>query len=175
MLDIGEFKLALRTMRTAFALAMPWNHWVLALEGFYFQTNFCAANLATVEKRAWLLVMFTYYVLGQNADRWRDAEPFLTAGELKTAWSSFYGSQPQPANSQRGQKMVVKQGGQKPADPRIALSICFNYNQGTCSKPVGTCTTKNGRPLKHICYFTADPSKPSEVCGKDHARKDVHK
>ena len=173
--DVGDFRLALRAMRTAFALALPWNHSVLALEGFFFQTSFCASDLVNVEKKAWYLVKFTDYVLGQNVDRWRDAEPFLTAGELKTAWSSFFGSQPQAAVSAKSKKPGGKQGGARAVDPRIALGICFNFNQGNCMKAAGTCTMKMGRALKHICDFTADPSKPTEVCGKDHARKDVHK
>jgi hypothetical protein len=32
-----------------------------------------------------------------------------------------------------------------------------------------------GRPLKHVCDYAADRNKPTEVCGKDHMRKDFHK
>jgi hypothetical protein len=179
IVELGEFKLALRTMRTAFALAMPWNLSVLALEGFFFQNNFCHQDLQNVERKASILTKFTDYVLSQNSDRWRDAEPFLTAGELKQTWSAFFGAQPQSSLKSQGQKggkqgqQGAKQG--KPADPRIGLGICFAWNQGQCLKQSGTCTTAKGRPLKHICDFAADPSKPTDVCGKEHIRKDFHK
>jgi hypothetical protein len=176
IVELGEFKLALRTMRTAFHLAMPWNLSVLALEGFFFQTNFCFQDLQFVEKKASVLTKFTDYVLSQNSDRWRDSEPFLTAGELKQAWSAFFGAQPQAmiGNKQKQQKTGGKQMNKSP-DPRIGLGICFAWNQGQCLKPAGSCTTAKGRALKHICDYAADPSKPTEVCGKDHIRKDHHK
>ena len=88
ILEVAEFKLALRTMRTAVSLVRPWDLSVLALEGFFFQNNFCMADLDKFDKKAWHLTRFTDYVLEQNADRWRDAEPFLTTGELKTTWTA---------------------------------------------------------------------------------------
>ena len=100
MLDLAEFKLALRAMRTAFHLAVPWTLSILALEGFFFQSNFCSTDLSNTEKKGWYLTRFTDYVLEQNSDRWRDAEPFLTAGELKSSWAAFFGSQPKASSSQ---------------------------------------------------------------------------
>ena len=76
MLNLAEFKLALRAMRTAFHLAVPWNLSILALEGFFFQSNFCSTDLSNTDKKGWYLTRFTDYVLEQNSDRWRDAEPF---------------------------------------------------------------------------------------------------
>ena len=40
ILDIGEFTLALRTMRMAFRFAMLWNFSVEAIEGFFCMTNY---------------------------------------------------------------------------------------------------------------------------------------
>jgi hypothetical protein len=54
-LNIGEFKLALRAMRTAYQFAMPWNLSVLALEGFFLQNNYCYHDLSNVEKKASVL------------------------------------------------------------------------------------------------------------------------
>jgi hypothetical protein len=79
-LDVGEFKLALRAMRTAYQFAMLWNYSVLALEGFFLQNNFCFNDLANVDKKATVLTKFADYVIQQNGDRWRDSEPFLTTG-----------------------------------------------------------------------------------------------
>jgi hypothetical protein len=81
-LDFGEFKLAIRAMRTAYSFAMPWNYSILALEGFFLQNNFCYQDLEKVDKKAAVLVKFTDYVIQQNADRWRDSEPFLTTGTV---------------------------------------------------------------------------------------------
>ncbi len=79
-----------------------------------------------MEKKAFFLVKFTDYVLGQNADRWRDSEPFLTAGDLKAAWASFFGSQPHSTLKQQGQKkqpQASRQGAHKHVDPRISCYI----------------------------------------------------
>jgi hypothetical protein len=177
ILELGEFKLALRALRTAMSFVMPWNYSVLALEGFFMQNNYCAQDLGNVDKKAWLLTKFSDYVLSQNADRWRDAEPFLSTGDLKAAWAAFFGAQPQAALAKPGKKTGNnnQKSQQSKFDPRIALGICFAWNQGQCLKPAGTCATAKGRPLKHVCDFIADPSKPQDVCGKDHVRKDFHK
>jgi hypothetical protein len=175
ILEVAEFKLALRALRTAMQFVMPWNMSVLALEGFFHQSNFCNNDLANVEKRAWFLTKFTDYALSLNADRWRDSEPFLSTGELKNVWAAFYGAQPQSTLAGKKQQNKQKQSSQKAPDPRLALGICFAWNLGNCMKQAGTCTTAKGRPLKHVCDFTPDPAKPAEVCGKDHIRKDFHK
>ena len=178
VLEVEEFKLALRAMRTAFQLAMPWNYSVLALEGFFFQNNFCASDLANVDKKGWFLARFTDYVLELNSDRWRDAEPFLTTGELKVTWLAFFGAQPQSLMTQKKkpqQGSANKQGGgQLAKNPRVVLGICFAYNNGLCVKQPGSCKTAKGKDLKHICDHVADPSKPLEVCGKEHVRKSFH-
>lgn len=174
--ELNEFKLALRALRTALSMVMPWNFSVLALEGFFFQTNFCNAELMNVEKKSFFLAKFTDYALHQNADRWRDAEPFLTAGELKTAFASFFGAQPQAALQSKVKKGAgSKSGSAKQVDPKLTLGVCFAWNQGQCTKASGTCTTTKGRPLKHICDHVADQAKPLEICGKEHIRKDFHK
>jgi hypothetical protein len=175
-LDVSEFKLALRVLRTAMSFVMPWNFSILELEGFFFQTNFCGQELANVEKKSNILSRFTDNVISQNGDRWRDGEPFLSAGDLKAVWAAFYGAQPQASATQKkGQKQGNQKQGPKTQDPRLALGVCFAWNQGQCLKPAGTCTTSKGRPLKHVCNFAADPAKPTDICGKDHIRKDFHK
>lgn len=178
-LDIAEFKLALRVMRTAFSLAMPWNYSILALEGYFLQNNFCNMDLQNNDRKVGILVKFTDYVIQVNADRWRDSEPFLTTGELKTTWASFHGAQPQVSSHNKQKKTQGHghnqgHGQRKPPDPKISLGICFAWNNGQCVKAVGTCATAKGRPLKHICDHVSDPAKPLEVCGKDHIRKDFH-
>ena len=175
ILEVEEFKLALRAMRTAFQLAMPWNFSVLALEGFFFQTNFCGTDLAGVEKKGWFLTRFTDYVMELNSDCWRDAELFLTAGELKTTWATFFGAQPHSLVKPKKQPVQAsKQFNQPNKMVKFGLGICFAYNDGTCTKAPGTCKTAKGKDLKHICDHVADQTKPTEVCGKEHMRKSFH-
>jgi len=180
-LDLAEFKLALRVLRTAVSFAMPWNYSVLALEGFLYQTDFCSMDLAAVEKKGLYLGKFVDFVLHQNGDRWRDSEPFYTVGELKTAWRGFFGSQPLAALANKPRKeQAAKKGPQKTSfmdnrEARMALGICFAWNQGQCAKAAGACTTAKGKALKHVCDYNADRNKPSEVCGKEHMRNDFHK
>jgi hypothetical protein len=69
IMEINEFKLALRALRTAMQFVMPWNMSMLALEGYFLQTNYCSSDLANVEKKAWFLNKFSDYVLSLNADR----------------------------------------------------------------------------------------------------------
>jgi hypothetical protein len=54
--EIGEFQLALRTMRTAAAFTMPWNF-----------------SFGDCENKAQLLTQFVDYVLSENASKWRDS------------------------------------------------------------------------------------------------------
>ena len=180
-LDLEEFKLALRVLRNATQFVMPWNYSVLAIEGFMFQSNFCGKDLSNVEKKGVFLGKFVDYILHQNGDRWRDSEPFCTVGELKTAWTSFFGAQPvaalaskvqQKSQPQQQKKTSTRDSG---AESRRSLGICFAWNAGQCVKAPGTCSTLKGKSLKHICDWNPDRSKPLEVCGKDHMRKDFHK
>jgi hypothetical protein len=83
--EIGEFQLALRTLRTAAAFVSPWNMSYAALENFLINSKFCADDLGGVDKPAVILTQFVDYTLVENAARWRDCEPFLTSGELKNS------------------------------------------------------------------------------------------
>jgi hypothetical protein len=47
--EIGEFQLALRTLRTAAAFIMPWNFSFTALENFLINTRFCKDDLGNIE------------------------------------------------------------------------------------------------------------------------------
>jgi hypothetical protein len=171
--ELGELKLALRTLRTAASFVHPWNYSFQAIEGFMHQTQFCQADLAGVDKRASLLCQFIDYCLGQNADRWRDAEPFLTTGELKTSWSSFFGARPQAALGNKTK--TAKKSGDRPAERKKWLDVCWPWNTGNCLKAPGDCKSAKGTPLRHVCNFAADRSKPDIICGKDHTRVSFHK
>jgi hypothetical protein len=174
IMEIGEFRLALRTLRTAMAFVMPWNFSVQALEGFFIQSKFCNADLSGVEKQAQFLTQFTDYVLEQNSDRWRDSVAFLSTGELKSTWDAFFGSKPVSVTASKPRKSADKPK-VKVGEKNVSLGICYAWNRGQCLKAETNCTTAKGRPLKHICNFLADISKPLEVCGKDHSCKDFHK
>lgn len=180
--DLGEFKLAVRALRTAMMLVHPWNMSVAALEGFLLQSNFCTVDLAGTEKKAQLLTQFCDYVLLQNSEKWRDGESFLSTADLKGTWAAFFAARPQSAGmrvQQKNSNTAKKLGSSRPAytnDPSfVALGICFAYNEGRCLKQAGDCATRTGRKLKHVCNDVADPAKPTEVCGKEHIRVKFHK
>jgi hypothetical protein len=145
--DLGEFKLALRTLRTAASFVHPWNFSFLALEGFMMQSQYCQVDLAGLEKRALLLTQFVDYCIGQNADRWRDAEPFLNTGELKSAWAAFFGARPQSATSNKNK--ADRKTSLKAAPTRKWLDICFPWNSGNCLKAPGDCKSSKGTILRH--------------------------
>ena len=89
IVELGEFKLALRVAREALSFVFPWNKSISALEGFMFQSNFCNEQLQGTDKPAVTLTQFADYAFGENADRWRAHEPFLSTGDLRSAWASF--------------------------------------------------------------------------------------
>jgi hypothetical protein len=173
LLDLGEFKLALRTLRTAASFVQPWNYSFLAIEGFMMQSQYCQADLAGLDKRATLLTQFVDYCIGQNADRWRDSEPFLNTGELKSTWAAFFGARPQSALNSKTK--TDKKGSARSLPARKWLDICFPWNAGNCLKAPGDCKSTKGTVLRHVCNFVPDRNKPDVVCGKDHTRTSFHK
>jgi hypothetical protein len=181
IMEIGEFKLAFRAMRTAAQFVRPWDFSLIALESFLIQSNYGQPAVATMAKPAAFLTKFVDYVLSENSNRYRDEESFLSTGELKASWEAFCGAQPEAAvavAAAREKKATTKQPLQKRAALSTAsrnLNICYGWNKGQCLKPAGTCTTKAGTPLKHICNFLPDFNNKEVVCGKDHQCKDFHK
>jgi hypothetical protein len=175
IIDLGEFKLALRTLRVAASMVMPWNLSYVALENFLFQSNFCHADLQQIDQPARILTQFVDYVLKENSNRWRDSEAFLDTGALKATWDSFFGAKPQ---SQLGLKAKSsKQQDQKGSQKQVRrawVDICFDWNMGRCLKAPGTCVSNRGTPLRHVCNFQADRSKPNVYCEKAHARTAFH-
>jgi hypothetical protein len=176
ILELAEFKLALRALRTAANFVRNWDFSFLALEGFLLQTNFCEKDIGSLEHRAMVLTKFVNYVLGQNADHWRDSEGFLSTGELSTHWASFIGAMPQSSKQKQKTEKKPSSGGDKhDSTKRKWLDICFAWNNGVCIKAAADCKSSRGTPLRHVCNYAADKSKPDQVCGKDHARMSFHK
>ena len=58
ILELGEFKLALRVDREALSFVHLWNKWISAIEGFLIQTNYCRVDLSGTEKPAAILTQF---------------------------------------------------------------------------------------------------------------------
>ena len=188
--ELGEFKLALRTLRTAAQFACPWNFSFLALEGFLIQNDFFMSELNGTVNPAITLSQFVDYILHENANRWRDADGFISAGELKAYWSSFSSARPKvllkkkeqgaaqstSAFSQKQNPMAskTKQSGFHSL-PRHAARInlpftdaCRLWNTGKCLKAAGTCTTSKGVPLRHVCNFSDLNNPSANVCGQIH-------
>lgn len=183
--ELGEFKTAVRVLKEAMSFVHPWNKSISAIEGFLMQTNFCASSLENVEKRAQILTQFVDYVLRENSNRWKGHEVFVTVGELKGVWESFFGSRPQsqltkaaksgpPQAAGSGLQQASPKQGFKPnkwgVPPGLFLEdICVMWNLGKCVKPPGSCMTKTGRNLRHICNHRPDPNNPARYCGMSHA------
>ena len=173
--ELADFRLAVRALKAAMQYVMPWNRSIDAIDGFLQQTNYCATDTANLERRSQILTQFVDYVLGQNAEHWRDEEPFLTCGDLKTAWVSFFGVRSQSVGKKRDRDHHhKKQHPARRAPTGKNDGICWAYNDGRCLKAAGDCKASSGRELKHICNFLADKSKPEEVCGKEHMRVKFH-
>ena len=103
----------------------------------------------------------------QNCERWRDAEPFLTTGDIKTAWGAFFHSRPQAA-------VADKQKAKPKVERSPRLNVCWAYNGGACSKAAGTCTSAKGQPLHHVCNYVKPGAKPTEICSKEHPKLGNH-
>jgi hypothetical protein len=104
---IAEFKLALRALRGAMSFALPWNRSVDAILGFMEQANYCQAELGGNEKQARVLTRFTDYILEENANRWRGKQAFVSTGEMKEAWSSFYSTLPPRPHPKRASSSLA--------------------------------------------------------------------
>jgi hypothetical protein len=173
--ELGEFQLALRTMRTAASFIMPWNLSFTALENFLINTRYCKEDLGNIENKAQILTQFTDYVLSENASKWRDAELFLSAGELKNTWNAFFTARPQLAFVKKdsakteAKKQVSKQPKKLPF-----IDVCYNWNKGTCNKPAGTCYSIRGNLLRHVCDLRTDPNNLLIHCGQNHKRCVAH-
>jgi hypothetical protein len=175
IIELGEFQLAIRVAREAMSFVHPWNKSIAALEGFLVQADFCKADLVGVDKPGAILSQFCDYVFGENADRWRGHLPFLTTGDLRSVWASFWGAKPESKIKTKAGSSGSQGNSRKfKFDPSYFDDICRMYNLGRCAKPPGTCTTKSGIPLRHVCNHKADPSKPQDVCGKAHIAQFYH-
>lgn len=197
--EIGEFKVAMRTLRTAMSFVHPWNFSIAAIDGFLHQSNFCHSDISGLPNQGRLLTQFVDYVLGENANRWRGQEKFMTAGDLRNTWPEFLGNRPEATlgkmKTQQGQaNNQTKYPRSAPSAPSISSSfstpppnyrvpvsnplfwddICVLWNIGKCVKPPGVCFTKRGVALRHVCNHRPDPRNQNIVCGKDHPSKGNH-
>ena len=67
ILELGEFKLALRVAREALSFVHLWNKSISAIEGFLIQSNYCGVDLSGTEKPAAILTQFCgLHLLGER-------------------------------------------------------------------------------------------------------------
>ncbi len=160
------------------------------------QTNFCSADLEGVDKPGQMLSQFIDYELRENSNRWKGQEDFLTTGDLRTTWEAFFSARPQAALAKSKKAIQFSRNLQyRPAQQPTSLAstqktagvggnnvvqamyfedICVNFNMGRCLKAPGTCTTKRGRSLRHICNFRPNPANPAAYCGANHTACHFH-
>jgi hypothetical protein len=179
MKDVAEFSLALRTLRSAAQFATPWNYSYLALENFLHENEFCKVDLKNDENPARTLCQFSNFILGENANHWRDNTSFLTTAELSGYWKSFIGARPQGRASSSAESSQPKPPTQqqKPKEKKRKfpfVDICGKWNSGNCNKAPGSCYNFRGILLRHCCNWR-DPSQPnSQPCGAAHQRVGNH-
>jgi len=181
---LAEFKLALCALSAAVNFATPWNRSADAIVGFMEQCNYCQSELGGKEQQARTLTRFVNYILEENANRWREKQSFVSTGEMKEAWSSFYSTLPSQAASsgkrshfqQKGFAQQQPMGHQKQWTGSMPIEkaqyyddICVKWNQGRCFMNPGNCFTRAGRPLRHCCNYRPVPNNPAIICQKDHA------
>jgi hypothetical protein len=178
MENLAEFKSAIRVLRGAMLCVHPWNRSIDALESFLVQSNFCAADLAGKSKQVAILTHFTDYVLAENSNRWRGMEVFLSTRDLRNTWADFFGQKAYILGNKPGQG---KDGFLTPSQrynlpPSLFQEdICVLFNLGRCPKQAGSCFTKKGTALRHVCNYRADPAKRGPACGQSNACFLFHK
>jgi hypothetical protein len=188
--EIGELQLALRTLRTAASLVSPWNLSFVAIENFLINNRFCKDDLQGLEKQAALLCQFVDYILLENANKWRDCEPFLSSGDLKNAWQAFFSARPQSALARKKQDQSVsslkgpafkqqfqkqQQTSRKQLPQKLPfIDACYRWNRNQCQNNGNSCTTPSGQPLRHVCDQRTDPNNLTVFCGQNHRRVDFH-
>jgi hypothetical protein len=161
-----------------------------AIENFLINSKYCRDDLQGVEKQAALLCQFVDYILLENANKWRDCEPFLSSGDLKNAWQAFFSARPQLAltrkktdQSSNQKNGFFKHPIQKPQQQGFRNKIqqklpfidaCYRWNRNQCQNPAGACTSPSGQPLRHICDQRTDPNNLTVFCGQNHRRVDFH-
>ncbi len=135
----------------------PWNFSFAALENFLVNSRFCANDLAGVVKLAVILTQFVDNVLVENTAHWRDAEAFLTAGELKNTCQAFFGARPQSALQKRvnptvasNPKAQLLSGSVPSKKKRPFIDVCNYFNEGLCQKQAGQCASASSTVLRHI-------------------------
>jgi hypothetical protein len=161
-----------------------------AIENFLVNNKYCRDDLQGVEKQASLLCQFVDYILLENANKWRDCEPFLSSGDLKNAFQAFFSARPQSAlarkkpeqaPSQRNVSFkqpfqkLQQQGFRKQIPQKLPfIDACYRWNRNQCQNPAGACTSPSGQPLRHVCDQRTDPNNLTVFCGQNHKRVDFH-
>jgi hypothetical protein len=87
--DMAELKLALKNLRIAAQLVMPWNFSFAVLENFLTSNDYMESELAGT-KKATVMSSFIDHVFSINAGNWIQEVEFLDAPDLKALWSAWW-------------------------------------------------------------------------------------
>jgi len=194
--EMGELKMALRTLREAASLAVPWNKSYSVLEGFFITHDFMSSELEG-KKKAAALAAFTDHVLKLNAAAWIQETKFLAGGDLEAAWNSWWGArkfcydgqdEDQPmkdkgsaprSSSNFSRRPGSQQGPQGrqysgPApDWTNGSNFCGRYNSGNCPNKHGECFVPGtGTKLFHLCTVDITKNGQKRKCGKKHTKSE---
>jgi hypothetical protein len=116
-----------------------------ALEGFFWETDFCREDLMNIDKPTTVLTAFVEYVFGKSTQN------TLLPDDLSKMWSFFWHARPEST--------LVKEP---------AFTICRSFNLGKCPKVDSSCLSKSGLLLHHVCNHRIDQDKEQSICGNNH-------
>ena len=195
VIEVGEFKCALRVLREAMTFVHPWNKSVAALEGF------SDPDKLLLHRSGWF---------GEAGDNLVAICGLRSAGEFKqmegAGFMSYYRGSERHLGIIFWRKATVDFGkNEKPGKPqhrwggggntqrqgqfqgvsgqgRVNVpsgfwkdDICVMWNIGKCLKPPGHCFTRGGKQLRHVCNHRPDPARPAVACAANHSAYFYHK
>ena len=136
---------------------------VSAICGFMCNTNYLQTDLGRNAKRAAILVEFTDYILGRNAQQWDNEQPFITTDEMAHVWTNWKGKRLSLFTATQSNKTDKK----PKKEPQVPKYICKRFNVKVCPKQDDKdCVGFLGSKLRHIC----NKFMGNSYCGKDHPR-----
>ena len=162
----------------------PWNYSICAILGFFSGSRYCENYLAGRSNQAALLREFVDLILHANANNWRIKQPFLTANDIQTQWTSFAiqknifpiaqpinrGPVASPAKKSEPQGTKTTTGTRPPLAYR---NICMRFNQGNCpAQDRPSCEVGKGPKkfvLQHLCL---EPKTGGGACLGPHSQQD---
>jgi hypothetical protein len=153
--ELGEFQLALRTLRTAAAFVMPWNFSFTALENFIINSRYCKADLGEIDNKAQILSQFCDYVLAENASNCATRSlSYLQESSKTRGTRSFPLARSPPSRKKRRLSSRPFHLRRSSTGPTWASRSCRSLTSAITGTRVRA-TTRRGRVSLHAVFRSA--------------------